>query len=173
MSFCFFPTFYICIKCERKEASPGKATSRKQQKKILVLQSRGRLPMALPCRLQKKKKSKYYVYAFKLTQSADLTKDRDAQEIFCAKLLQRKRDKEVWKVSSKAGRVYSPPRLCWDKSKWKARGYQPSLWPHWMCLDALYSSCRNSESPVRLKDERSFAEVLFKLLPGCPFLKSG
>lgn len=31
--------------------------------------------------------------------------------------------------------------------------------PHWMCLDALYSSCHNSESPVRLKDERSFAEV--------------
>lgn len=56
---------------------------------------------------KKKKKSKYYVYAFKLTQSADLTKDRDAQEIFCAKLLQRKRDKEVWKVPSKAGSLFS------------------------------------------------------------------
>lgn len=49
MSFCFFPTFYICIKCQRKEASLGKATSRKQHKKFLVLQSSGKLPnLALP-----------------------------------------------------------------------------------------------------------------------------
>lgn len=34
---------------------------------------------------KKKKKSKYYVYAFKLTQSDGLMKDRDSQETFCAK----------------------------------------------------------------------------------------
>lgn len=123
MSFCFFPTFYICIKCERKEASLGKAPSRKQHKKILVLQSSGRFPsLVLPCSLQNlKKNSKYYVYRFKFKPVCwSHEGHRCSRNILCQVAAQEeeiKRSNIDVHISSGICLHQEPWSLLWDSSK--------------------------------------------------------